>query len=742
MQRPQRTDPRAERAHLEAKIAEADVAYYLRDAPIVDDATYDAWHARLDILHREHADLLGPRVRRVGGGLDGAFAPVPHAVPMLSLDNAYGPEDIAAWAERLAEALGIPAADLPLYAEPKVDGLSCSLLYENGRLIRAATRGDGETGEDVTAQARTIRGLPLWLEDAPPRIEIRGEVFMGKADFLALNATEQAAGRKPFANPRNAAAGSLRQKDPAVTARRPLAFFAYGLGEAPDGLHASQAELRAALARWGFQLNLPAGPGRGPAGAEAFAADLDAARADLPYDIDGCVVKLDPIAPRAGLGSTARAPRWAIARKFAAEEAITRLRAVTWQVGRTGVLTPVAELEPVGVGGVLVARATLHNVSEMDRLGARVGGRLRIRRAGDVIPQILSTLDADGAVPTIPAACPCCASPTRLAGTEDGTRLLYCEAGLACGDQRREALAHAVSRAALDIDGLGPERLAWLDAEGLVREPADLFSLAARDAARPDGTRIADAEGWGTQSAQALFQAIDERRRVPLERLLVAVGIPEVGGSLARTLARTFQTFDALDRTAQDAAPALEAMARLRAIPKIGHIIARNLLLHGPASAKMIAPARQALAAAFPDPSSLEALLQSGCPGLEAADRLLAIPDVDLRTAAAIAAFFAKDADPARRLAQALAILPPERPAAGPLAGLVVVFTGTLSRPRPELDAEARRLGAEVADSVSARTGVLVAGDKAGSKKARAEAIGIPVIDEAAWRDRIAQAGG
>jgi DNA ligase (NAD+) len=737
---PDLSDPRTERAWLEARISDADVAYYLRDAPLVDDATYDAWHARLDALHQAHPDLLGPRIRKVGGGVDGAFAPVPHAVPMLSLDNAYGPEDVAAWAARLGEALGVAPEEIPLYAEPKVDGLSCSLLYEDGRLTRAATRGDGETGEDVTAQARTIRGLPLWIADAPARIEIRGEVFMSKADFLALNAAERAAGRKPFANPRNAAAGALRQKDPAITARRPLGFFAYALGEAPEGLHASQAELRAALARWGFALNLPARAVTGPSGAEAFAAELEAARGDLPYDIDGCVVKLDPIAPRAGLGSTSRAPRWAVARKFAAEEAITRLRAVTWQVGRTGVVTPVAELEPVGVGGVLVARATLHNVSELERLGVRLGGRIRIRRAGDVIPQVMGALDEEGTSPAVPEVCPCCAGPLRLRGASDGTRVLHCDAGLACGDQRREALAHAVSRGALDIEGLGPERIAWLDAEGLVREPADLFSLAARDAQRPDGARLSDADGWGPQSAQALFHSIAQRRRVPLERLLVAVGIPEVGESLARTLADAFGRFEELDATARAAAPTLDALERLCALPRVGHAMARDIVLRSPAGAKINVPARKALEAAFPKPADLDALVADARGGLDAADRLLAIDDVSLRTAVALARFFRDAADPARRLASALDILPPERPAAGPLAGLVVVFTGTLSEPRPKLAAEARRLGAEVADSVSARTSLLVAGEKAGSKRARAKALGIPVLDEAAWRARLSQA--
>jgi DNA ligase (NAD+) len=538
---------------------------------------------------------------------------------------------------------------------------------------------------------------------------------MSKADFLALNA----------------AAGALRQKDPAIRVRRPIDFFAYALGKAPEGLQASQVELRAALARWGFALNLPACAVAGPAGAETFAAELEAARGDLPYDIDGCVVNLDPIAPRAGIGSTSRAPRWAVARKFAAEEAIMRLRAVTWQVGPTGVITPVAELAPVGVGGVLVARATLHNVSEIERLGVRLGGRIRIRCTGDVISQVMGALDKEGTIPAVPEVCSRCAGPLRIRGASDGTRVLCCDAGLACDDQRRAALAHAVSRDALDIDELGPERLAWLDAEGLVREPADLFSLAARDAQRPDGARLSDADGWGPQSAQALFHSIAQRRRVPLERLLVVTGIPEVGESLARTLADAFGRFEERDATARAAAPTLDALERLCALPRVGHAMARDIVLRGPVSIKINAPARKALEAAFPKPADLDALVADVRGGLDAAGRLLAIDDVSLHTVIALARFFQNAADSALRLASAFDVLPPERPVAGPLAGLIVVFTGTLSDPQPKLAAEARCLGVEVADGVSARTSLLVAGEKAGSKQARAEALGIPVLNEA-----------
>lgn len=635
-----------------------------------DEALYEDLRQRLEAF-------------RPAAPVAGGFAKVRHAVAMLSLENAFSAEDATDFLARARRFLGLAdTVDVAVVAEPKVDGLSCSLRYENRRLVQAATRGDGTEGEDVTANVLVIPGIPHRLpDDAPDRAEIRGEIYMPRAEFEAMNADLAQRGEKIFANPRNAAAGSLRQLDPAVTAARPLRFFAYAWGAVSAPLASTQGGARERLAAWGFALNQPAERCGDLAGMLSFHARIQAGRDTLPYDVDGVVYKIDDLELQARLGFRDRNPRWAIAHKFPAEQVTTTLRAITVQVGRTGVLTPVAELEPVRVGGVMVARATLHNEDELARKDVRVGDTVILQRAGDVIPQVVGTVAERRPAGTIPFAfpetCPVCgAQVVRLPG-EVARR---CTGGLVCPAQAVERLVHFASRDGFDIEGLGDRSMREFFEAGLIRVPADIFDLARTDAAAAPGARIADRAGWGDRSAARLFEAIEQRRTIAFERLLFALGIPQVGQATARLVARHYHTLDALAvAMAQAVDPASEAWADLVAIEGIGANMARDIV------------------AFFAEPHNREA----------------------------VAALTAR-----------IAVQPAEaaRAVDSPVNGLTVVFTGTLTRmTRDEAKARAEALGAKVAGSVSRKTDYLIVGEAAGSKAAKAQELGVKVLDEAAW---------
>jgi DNA ligase (NAD+) len=667
-----------ELAALAAEIARHDEAYHTQDAPLIDDAAYDALRRRNAAIEAAFPALVraDSPSRRVGATLAEGFARRRHREPMLSLDNAFAAPDFEQFCARARRFLALPeAAPLRFVAEPKIDGLSISLTYENGRFVQGATRGDGIEGEDVSANLRHVAGLPLTLAgEAPALIEIRGEVFIAKAAFLALNAAQEAAGEKPFANPRNAAAGSLRQLDARITAARPLSLFAYAMGAASAPVAASHAAYLERLRGWGFTVNPLSCLLDGATAAVDFQAEMAAARADLAYDIDGVVYKIDDLALQTRLGFAGRAPRWAIAWKFPAEQAHTRIEDILIQVGRTGALTPVARLAPVTVGGVLVNRATLHNEDEIARKDIRIGDTVVIQRAGDVIPQIVAVLahqpaDAPGFV--FPDTCPACGS---AALRPPGEVVRRCTGGLTCPAQAVERLIHFVSRPAFDIEGLGARSIAEFYAEGLLHGPADIFRLPAREA------EIAAREGWGTVSAAKLSRAIEARRRIPLARFVYALGIRRIGEANAKLLARHYGDY-ATWRAEMRAAATIgsEARSTLGSILGIGPAIAEELVEF------------------FAEPRNLAVL-----------DELAGLLEIAP----------AGDAEAS----------------AGALAGKTLVFTGTLAAmSRAEARARAESLGAKVADTVSRRTDLVVLGAEAGSKARRAAELGVATISEAAW---------
>ncbi len=666
-------------ARLAAEIARHDRLYHEQDAPEITDAEYDSLLVRNKEIEARFPALVraDSPSHRVGAPPSGGFVKVRHRVPMLSLANAFAAEDFAEFCARARRFLGLgPEAPLPMVAEPKIDGLSISLTYEDGRLVRGATRGDGTEGEDVTANLRTMKAVPQKLRGAAPRlIEVRGEVFMTKTDFLALNAAQEAAGSRLFANPRNAAAGSLRQLDATVTAGRALSLFAYAMGDASAAVADTHWAYLARLKRWGFAVNPLSARVTDAAAATAFQARMAAERAGLGYDIDGVVYKIDDLALQRRLGFVGREPRWAIAWKFPAEQAITVLRAIRIQVGRTGALTPVADLEPVNVGGVLVARATLHNEDEIARKDIRVGDTVIVQRAGDVIPQILSVIPerrpANARPYVFPDRCPACGSHAVRA---EGEAVRRCTGGLTCPAQRVERLIHFVSRPAFDIDGMGEKTIREFYDEGLLATPADIFRLPAHQAA------IAAREGWGEVSARNLVRAIAQRRRIPLARFIYALGIRRIGETNAKLLARHYGGF-AQWRAQMLAAvePGSEARAELDAVLGIGPAIAAEL-------------------AAFWGEGR----------NVAAVDELAAMLTIE----------------DAKR----------EAGADGPLAGKVIVFTGTLARmTRPEAKARAEALGARVTDTVSKRTDLVVLGAEAGSKARRAAELGVRTVSEEEW---------
>jgi DNA ligase (NAD+) len=667
----------AELAGLAEEIARHDRAYHQQDAPLITDAEYDALRRRNAAIEARFPHLVradGPS-QTIGSAPAGGFAKRAHKVPMLSLDNAFAPADFAEFCARARRFLGLVDAVLPIVAEPKIDGLSVSITYENGTLAYAATRGDGSVGEDVTANLRTMPNLPLHLPGAHPAlIEIRGEVFMTKADFLALNENQASAGQKIFANPRNAAAGSLRQLDPAITAGRPLSLFAYAMGETSETIADTHWAYLDRLRSWGFQVNPLSRLLTGEDQAESFQAEIAASRAGLGYDIDGVVYKINDLSLQRRLGFVGRSPRWAIAWKFPAEQAMTVLEAINIQVGRTGALTPVAALQAVNVGGVLVTRATLHNEDEIARKDIRVGDTVVLQRAGDVIPQIVSVLldrRPQESVPYVfPDHCPVCGS---LAIRPPGEVVRRCTGGLTCPAQAVERLVHFVSRSAFDIEGLGEKTLQEFYDEGLARSPVDLFHLPEHEAA------IAARDGWGELSAANLSRAIAARRRITLERFIYALGIRRIGTANAKLLARHYGSFAAW-RSQMLAATTVgsEERSDLGSILGIGPAIAEEL------------------ADFFMEPRNIATL-----------DDLAALLTIEP---------------------------PPAAAREGALSGKTVVFTGTLETvTRPEAKARAEAMGARVADSVSRKTDLVVVGADAGSKARRAAELGVRCISEAEW---------
>ncbi len=669
---------------LAREIARHNRLYHDADAPEISDADYDA-------LMRENAALEAafPHLiradspsRLVGAPTTSALAKVTHAKAMLSLDNGFAAADIEEFVARVRRYLAL-ADDVPvaLTAEPKIDGLSCSLRYEDGVLVQAATRGDGMVGEDVTANVRTIADIPQRLAGDPPALfEVRGEVYLAKEDFAALNVAQEAAGQKLYANPRNAAAGSLRQKDASVTAERRLRFLAHGWGEVSALPAETQAGVMAAIARWGLPVSDLLAVVDGAAGALAHYAMIEAARADMPFDIDGVVYKVDRLDWQARLGFVARAPRWAIAHKFPAERAQTRLEAIDIQVGRTGKLTPVGRLAPVGVGGVIVSNVTLHNRDEIARLGLHPGDRVVIQRAGDVIPQVVDNLSRDEArAPfAFPTHCPICHSE---AVAEPGEVDVRCTGGLICAAQRFERLRHFVSRGALDIEGLGDKSIAEFLDLGWIERPGDIFRL------RRHREALLTREGWKDKSVDALLAAIEARRSPDAARLLFGLGIRHVGAVTARDLMKAFHTLPAIEAVAVASKAGDEAaIAQLTAIDGIGPAVIA------------------ALGDFFHEQHNRELW----------ADLLSEVSPPPYVSSARETAW----------------------------SGKTIVFTGKLEQiSRDEAKAQAEALGARAAGSVSAQTDLVVAGPGAGSKLKKAAELNIPVVDEAGWAAIVAEAG-
>ncbi|MBX2806767.1 MAG: NAD-dependent DNA ligase LigA [Hyphomicrobiales bacterium] len=683
----------AEYETLAAEIAEHDRLYHREDAPRISDADYDALRARLLTIEDAFPDLISDASpsRTVGAAPSEKFAKVTHSVPMLSLGNVFDEEETGDFIDRIRRFLGLDAqASIEITAEPKIDGLGISLRYENGQLVSAATRGDGYEGENVTANVRTIETIPhkVSARDFPGVFEVRGEIFMGRADFLALNQRQEEAGGKVFANPRNSAAGSLRQLDSKITQSRPLQFFAYSWGEVTELPAETQLGVVEAYKRWGFPVNPLMQLCSSAQEMLAVYAGIEAQRATLDYDIDGVVYKVNTLALQERLGFVARSPRWAVAHKFAAEQATTILSDIDIQVGRTGALTPVAKLEPVTVGGVVVQNATLHNEDEIARKDIRIGDWVTLQRAGDVIPQILGYLPdkrAADAIPyKFPEKCPVCGSHAvreinEKSGKLDAIR--RCTGGLICAAQVVERLKHFVSRNAFDIEGLGAKQVEAFYHEGRIRTPADIFTIAARDKAKDNLKPLSAREGWGPKSAKNLFDAIEERRNIGLDRFIFALGVRHVGEVTAKVLARSYGTFEALRTAVLAAANDKEgdAYAELTNIDGIGTV------------------AVDALIEFFAEDHNGQVI-----------DTL--VDEVDIQP-------FAR-ADTS----------------GSPVEGKSVVFTGTLEKmTRAEAKAMAERMGAKVSGSVSKKTDYVVAGPGAGSKLKNAQELGVEVMSEDDW---------
>ena len=733
----------AELARLAEEISRANAAYHAEDAPEISDAAYDALRRRNAAIEARFPGLAraDSPSGQVGAAPAEGFSKVRHAVRMLSLSNAFEDGDIRDFDDSMRRYLGLaPEAPLACTAEPKIDGLSLSLLYEDGALVQAATRGDGSEGENVTANARTIADIPHRLEGAPERLEVRGEVYMSHADFAALNDRQAAAGAKTFANPRNAAAGSLRQLDPRITAARPLRFFAYAWGQLSEPLADTQWRAIERLATFGFSTNPLTALCDGPEAMLAQYHAIEAQRATLGYDIDGVVYKVNDLALQERLGFRSTTPRWAIAHKFPAELAWTRLEAIDIQVGRTGALSPVARLTPVTVGGVVVSNATLHNedyIAGRDSAGnpirpdgtgqgkdIRIGDWVQVYRAGDVIPKIadvdLSKRPAEAQPFVFPQTCPECGSD---AIREEGDAVRRCTGGLICPAQAVEKLRHFVSRAAFDIEGLGAKQVEQFHAEGWIREPADIFTLRERHGSGLQ--QLKNREGWGEKSAQNLFDAIDERRRIPLHRLLFGLGIRHVGEVASADLARHFGTWQALSLTVDAACPAAEAQRAAEA----AEAAERRAAAEEGRRAQVSAARDRAWADVAPEAKA-------------AWDEILGIDGIGATVVLELVTAFAQDAERASidRLVAHLDVQSAERPRTegSPVAGKTVVFTGSLDKmTRAEAKARAEALGAKVSGSVSAKTDIVVAGPGAGSKEKKAQELGLVILDEDGWLELI-----
>lgn len=682
----------AELTRLGDLIAQANTAYHTEDSPEMSDAAYDSAKRRYAEIEARFPDLkrADSPTGQVGAAPKEGFGKVRHAQRMMSLANAFTDEDLSDFRSRVRSYLNIPA-DQPIAftAEPKIDGLSLSLRYEDGKLVQAATRGDGEVGENVTANARTIDDIPETLTGAPEVLEVRGEVYMSHADFAALNERQAERGGKTFANPRNAAAGSLRQLDAEITRARPLRFFAYAWGEVSEPLAETQNGAIQRLELLGFQTNPLTALCTSSVEMLAHYHEIEAQRATLGYDIDGVVYKVDDLALQQRLGYRSTTPRWAMAHKFPAELAWTRLEAIDIQVGRTGALSPVARLTPVTVGGVVVSNATLHNedyIAGRDSKGEeirggkdiRVGDWVQIYRAGDVIPKVADVdLDKrpDDAQPYVfPTNCPECHSDALR---EPGDSARRCSGGMICPAQAVEKLKHFVSRSAFDIDGLGAKQVEAFYMDGWIREPAEIFTL--RDRYGSGLQQLKNREGWGEKSATNLFDAIDDKRKIPLSRLLFALGIRHVGESASALIAHHYGTWDSMERALVAAAEPGQALADLISIDGVGEVMATSLT------------------AAFANSAERATI-----------DRLVQHLDIQ---------------DAKRTVT-----------ADSPVAGKTVVFTGSLEKmTRAEAKARAESLGAKVAGSVSAKTDLLVAGPGAGSKAKKAGELGIETLDEDGW---------
>ena len=694
-------EARVELARLAMDIGYHDTLYYQHDAPEISDADYDALRNRNAEIEARFPELLrrdSPSLR-VGAAPSSGFAKVRHARPMLSLGNAFDADDVHDFVARARRFLGlVEDEEVALVAEPKIDGLSASLRYEAGRFTVGATRGDGAEGEEITRNLRTLDDIPEDIADAPKILEVRGEVYMSRDDFFALNSRQEANDAKVFANPRNAAAGSLRQLDPIVTAERPLKFFAYSWGEVSNAFAETQSAALDAFAHWGFVINPLSRVCRSVEEALAVHADVLAQRAELPYDIDGIVYKVDRLDWQERLGMVSRAPRWAIAHKFPAEKVVTVLEDIVIQVGRTGALTPVAHLKPVTVGGVVVSRATLHNEDEVARLGVKIGDHVVIQRAGDVIPQIVETLTEHRAKAAslrnfeVAAECPVCGS---RAVREEGEAVRRCTGGLICPAQAAERMKHFVSRNAFNIEGLGAKHIVAFIKDGLITSPGDIFRLAER---RED---LVTREGWGAQSADNVLQAIEERRQISLDRFIYALGIRQIGQATARLLAKQYGSLaewrSAMARAAEERAELPDEMKKPELV---GETFAE----------------------------------------------LCNIDQIGVSVADDIVSFFAEEHNRTvlNDLAETLDVeeLVVADTSESPVVGKTVVFTGTLvTMTRNEAKARAEALGAKVASSVSKKTDYVVAGPGAGAKAKKAGELDIPILSEEDWNAMVGAPG-
>jgi DNA ligase (NAD+) len=751
----------AELTRLAAEMERHD-ALYAEAAPEISDAEYDALRVRNAAIEARFPALIRPDSPslKVGAPVSSQFAEVRHGVPMLSLDNAFDESDVADFAARIRRFLRLPADEpLAFVAEPKIDGLSANIRYEDGVLVQGATRGDGRAGEDITANLKTISDIPHRLSGSgwPARIEIRGEVYAPNDAFAAFNAEAEAAGRRTYANPRNFAAGSLRQIDPTVTAARPLRFFAYAWGESSEPFAQTQAEALAAFEAWGFPVNPRSKRVEDASGLLAIYRDLETHRASLGYDIDGVVYKVDRLDWQERLGFVSRSPRWAIAHKFPAQQATTVLEGIDIQVGRTGSLTPVARLGPVTVGGVVVRNATLHNEDEIERKDVRIGDTVVLQRAGDVIPQIVSVVldkrPADAVPYVFPTHCPVCGSE---AVRPDGEVRRRCTGGLFCEAQRVERLKHFVGRRAFDIEGLGEKQLIAFSERGWIKEPADIFRLA-RDEEKLAALRAED--GYGETSVRNLIAGIDARRTIALERLIFGLGIREIGEQTSLLLARHFGSWTAFHAAGLAAAEGIPSPEWTRLAE--GHGVSpRTLSVFAAASLDpadpwpeapveqklalafpgVAAPARRALVPLAPDwPAIVELsrIAREDGPS-ETLGEIAGISGVGPVAARAVAEFFHEPHN--RAVVDALVaeldrIEDAERPKTDTaVAGKTVVFTGSLERfTRDEAKARAESLGAKVSGSVSKKTDYLVAGPGAGSKLADAQKHGVTVLTEDEW---------